>query len=196
MSCLLLLLLPVPAIAADARLTITDPGGRPLADAVVSAYPAGAPKAVLRAAGPYRVAQQDVQFKPGVLIVPVGASVAFPNLDRVRHHVYSFSPVKRFELKLYGRDESHSIVFDKPGTVALGCNIHDGMSGFVRVVDTPFAGKSAANGAVLLTGLAPGTVRLRLWHPRLKGRGNELEIQVAVPPGGLTQTLAIPVRAE
>jgi len=130
-----------------------------------------------------------------VLIVPVGASVSFPNLDRFRHQVYSFSATKRFELKLYGRDETHSVTFDKPGTVALGCNIHDSMTAYIRVVDTPFAAKSGADGVVMLTGLPAGTVRLKLWHPQLRGGGRELDVPVAVPPGGLRQTLAIPVRA-
>ena len=186
---------PAAAPAADARLMVTDSGGRPLPDAVVSAYPAGAARVAPRIAGPYRMVQQAVAFRPFVLIVPVGATVAFPNLDRFRHQVYSFSASKRFELKLYGRDETHSVLFDRAGTVAIGCNIHDGMSAFIRVVDTPYAARSAADGQLLLSGLTPGTVRLRVWHPRLKGRANELDIQVAVPPGGLRQTLAVPVRA-
>lgn len=192
---LFLLAVPSPVIAADAWFTVADAGGRPLSDAVISAYPAAGPRVPVRIAGPYRVAQQGVQFQPGLLIVPVGATVGFPNLDRFRHQVYSFSATKRFELKLYGRDATHSVTFDKPGTVALGCNIHDAMRAFIRVVDTPFAAKSGADGMVLLSGLPAGTVRLKVWHPRLKGRANELELQVAVPPGGVRQTLSVPIRA-
>ena len=83
------------------------------------------------------MAQENISFSPHVLIVPVGATVAFPNHDRVRHHVYSVSKPKKFDIKLYGRDETRTEAFDKPGVVALGCNIHDQMSGFIIVVDTP-----------------------------------------------------------
>ena len=78
-----------------------------------------------------------MQFHPFVLIVPVGAKVSFPNLDPTRHHVYSFSPAKQFELKLFARDQSRSVVFDKPGVVALGCNIHDAMTAFIVVDGQP-----------------------------------------------------------
>ena len=191
---ILILCLPWPAFAAALQIVLTDPAGRALPDAVVSAYPVRGAMPPLRIAGPYKVAQQDVQFHPAVTIVPVGATVSFPNHDRFRHHVYSFSAPKRFELKLYGRDESHSILFDKPGTVALGCNIHDAMTAFVRVVDTPFAAKSGADGALVLTGLPPGALRLRVWHPRLKGHGNETEIPVTLPAAGLRRAIVLPVR--
>ena len=85
----------------------------------------------------YYLRQRQHQFHPFVLVVPVGANVSFPNFDPTRHHVYSFSPAKRFELKLFARDQSRSVRFDKPGVVALGCNIHDQMSAFIDVVDTP-----------------------------------------------------------
>ncbi|HET6942615.1 MAG TPA: methylamine utilization protein, partial [Sphingomicrobium sp.] len=85
--------------------------------------------------GTFSVSQRDMQFHPFVLVVPVGAKVSFPNLDPTRHHVYSFSPAKKFELKLFAKDQSRSVVFDKPGVVALGCNIHDAMTAFIYVAD-------------------------------------------------------------
>ena len=75
--------------------------------------------------GRFVVSQRNIQFHPFLTIVPVGADVSFPNLDPTKHHVYSFSPAKRFELKLFARDQSRTVHFDKPGVVALGCNIHD-----------------------------------------------------------------------
>ena len=101
--------------------------------------------------------QHNIAFDPHVLIVPVGSTVGFPNLDKVRHHVYSFSKVKKFDLKLYGRDETRSVVFDKAGVVALGCNIHDSMSGFIIVVDTPYAMKTDANGRVVIANVPAGS---------------------------------------
>mgnify|MGYP001117492615 CR=1 FL=1 len=94
--------------------------------------------------------EQRYAEKPYVLLVPKGATVAFPNLDRVRHHVYSFSKAKRFELKLYGQEENRTVTFDQAGTVAVGCNIHDQMSAFVKVVGTPYAERTDANGRVVI----------------------------------------------
>ena len=146
-----------PVRAADLAMTLTTPGGKPMANAVVMVRPqAGVSRAPIRFSWPYRMAQHEMQFEPFVLIVPVGAKVAFPNLDPFRHHVYSFSPAKTFELKLYSRDETRSVTFEKAGVVGIGCNIHDDMSAFIRVVDTPYAGKSAANGTLTLRDLPPG----------------------------------------
>jgi plastocyanin len=164
----LLLGLSGQAVAADLSVTVRDSHNMAVKDAVVMVYPAsGAPQA--RVAGPYRMAQRNIQFDPFVLVVPVGATVGFPNLDPVRHHVYSFSKPKPFELKLYGKDETRSITFDKPGVIALGCNIHDQMMAFIRVVDTPFAVKTDASGLAVIHGLPAGGETVKVWHPFMKG---------------------------
>ena len=85
-------------------------------NAVVTLYPGGRPAPLGRGRGDYQIAQRDLQFSPFVLVVPVGAQVAFPNFDNVRHHVYSFSPVRRFELRLYAREQTRSVRFDRPGS--------------------------------------------------------------------------------
>ena len=169
------LLCSTQALAADLTVSVRDSAGRPVRDAVVTVVPAsGVPRGPIRFAWPLRVTQQDIQFDPYVLIAPVGTSVSFPNLDRVRHHVYSFSRGNRFEIELYGRDETRSHVFTTAGVAALGCNIHDQMLAYVKVVDTPWAAKTGATGDVVLTGLPAGGATLRVWHPRLVGRGNEI----------------------
>ena len=168
-------LLGAPAFAADLTVSVRDGAGRPMRDAVVTVVPnSGLPPGPIRFAWPLRVTQRDIQFDPFVLIAPVGASVSFPNLDRVRHHVYSFSRGARFEIELFGRDESRSHTFTNAGVAALGCNIHDQMLAYVKVVDTPWAAKTGATGDVTLTGLPAGGATLRVWHPNLVGRGNEI----------------------
>src|SRR5262245_46521191 len=141
---LLALSIALPAKAAELDLTFATRAGRPVSDAVVMVRPDGGARGAARIAGPYVMAQKDTQFQPYVLIVPVGAEVAFPNLDPFHHHVYSFSKAKTFELKLYGKDETRRVTFDKAGVVAIGCNIHDNMSAYIRVSDTPWAAKTAA----------------------------------------------------
>ena len=171
----LALLFGLPAVAADLTVSVRDTAGRPVRDAVITVVPnSGVPRGPIRFSWPMRVTQANVQFDPFVLVVPVGATVSFPNLDRVRHHVYSFSRGNRFEIELFGRDETRSHVFGAAGVAALGCNIHDQMLAYVKVVDTPWAAKTGATGDVTVTGLPAGGATLRVWHPRLTGRGNEI----------------------
>ena len=76
--------------------------------------------------------------------------MSFPNLDPTKHHVYSFSPAKRFELKLFAKDQSRTVHFDKPGVVALGCNIHDQMSAFIVVTDSAWTARTNAQGMAVV----------------------------------------------
>ncbi|MEH3108024.1 MAG: methylamine utilization protein [Sphingomonas fennica] len=193
---LLLALCGAPAAAADLDLRLIDGANRPLADAVVTVRPAGGiPARPISFPWGTTMVQKDIAFVPHVLIVPVGATVSFPNRDRVRHHLYSFSRPARFEMKLYGREETRSYTFTKAGTVALGCNIHDRMTGFIKVVDTPFAAASDAQGRLRLTGLPAGAATMTIWHPGLRARDNEQSSVVQVARSGDVRTIALPVRS-
>lgn len=180
------------AHAADLTVVVRTPNGEPVKDAVITLSPPGASEArPIKFSWPYVVAQQNIAFNPFVLIIPVGSDVNFPNKDNVRHHVYSFSPVKKFELKLYGRDESRSVRFDKAGIVPLGCNIHDQMIAYVVVVDTPFAAKTGADGVAVIKGLPAGSAPMTVWHPYMKTARNQQVRTVNVPAaGGREQVIA------
>ena len=181
------------AEAGDLAVTVRDAAGAPVRNAVVWVDAPGI--AVPKPSAPLVMAQQGIQFDPYVLVVPVGAEVTFPNRDKVRHHVYSFSPTKRFELKLYGKEEARTITFDKPGTVALGCNIHDQMSAFIKVVDTPFAAKTGADGVAILRGVPAGGAAMHVWHPQLRAPGGEMAKRVALPAGNSAQGLSVALRS-
>lgn len=117
---------------------------------------------------------RDMQYRPHVLAVQRGTSVAFPNRDQVRHHVYSFSPAKRFEVPLYRGREADPVVFDTAGVVILGCNIHDHMVGYVVVVDTPHFGTPVASADGVIELAIPRGVEeaeLVIWHPVLEQSG-------------------------
>lgn len=190
LSALPLLMAPLPAMAGTLDLRIVDAGGKPVADAVVTVKPAsGVGRGPIRFPWGTTMTQQNIAFNPHVLIVPVGATVSFPNKDKVRHHVYSFSKPARFELKLFSRDETRSYTFTSPGAVALGCNIHDTMSGFIKVVDTPFAARSNGAGQVQIAGLPAGAATVTVWHPNLRGKDNELVMQVPVTASGSVDRL-------
>lgn len=174
---------PCAATAGDVTVVLHDQRGAPVADAVVMLqYPGG--KAPPHYAQPLRMGQKDLMFSPFVLVVPVGADVNFDNQDKVRHHVYSFSPAKKFELKLFGKDQSHSVRFDKLGAVALGCNIHDAMVAFIKVVDTPIAVKTDGTGRVVLHDVPAGPVAVRVWQPYLRGPDNEISFGLTAPRVG------------
>jgi hypothetical protein len=182
---LALLCLAAPAWAGDLAVTVATPAGKPVGNAVIMVRPRGySARGPIRFPWPYVMAQQDMQFDPYVLVVPVGAEVSFPNRDPFRHHVFSFSPAKSFELKLYSRDETRKVKFEKAGVVALGCNIHDDMTAFIRVVDTPFAAKSGARGEATIRDLPPGPATVTIWHPFLKSRGGEEIREIVVPASG------------
>jgi len=170
--------------AGTLQVDVSDASGKPLADAVVFLDSADARKQVKPLTG-VEMAQEKRQFVPGVLVVPAGTEVLFPNRDSVRHHVYSFSPTKKFELKLYSGTPSNPVLFDKPGVVALGCNIHDQMVGWILVVDTPYYARTpAATGKVQLDNVPPGAYTLRVWHVRLPVGAPALEQPVTVPATG------------
>ncbi|MBW0152245.1 MAG: methylamine utilization protein [Phenylobacterium sp.] len=188
----------VAAQAADLQITVTNMAGAPVRDAVVTAKPSAGGWAVNSRTAftwNYEMVQHNIIFDPHVLVVPTGAEVTFPNRDKVRHHVYSFSPAKTFEIKLYGREENRKVLFDKAGVVSLGCNIHDGMIAYVFVSDTVHVAKTGADGVAVLRGLPAGAARVAIWQPKLRAPGGQKVQSVTLPAQGLMrQTVAVNVR--
>jgi plastocyanin len=154
------------AHAASVEVQVSDDSGRALPAAIVFLESREAREAA-RPLPPVEVTQIERQFQPQVSVVTVGTAVAFPNRDTVRHHVYSFSATKKFEIKLYVGTPAAPVVFDRPGIAVLGCNIHDTMVAWVVVVETPWYGRTGADGRVSLPQVPAGSYRLRTWHPSL-----------------------------
>lgn len=184
-------LLTTVASAGTVSVQVKAANGAPVADAVVMVSSPHAPAGPIHFPWPAVVKQQNISFQPHVLIAPLGASVTFPNMDNVRHHVYSFSKPKKFELKLYGHEETRTVAFDKPGVVAIGCNIHDQMSGFIVVVDTPYAAKTDASGRASITGVPDGAATLKVWSPGFRAAGNQIAEQISVS-GNVQKVVAAP----
>jgi plastocyanin len=111
-----------------------------------------------------RMSQRDTTFHPEMLIVPVGATVEFPNQDGFFHNVFSYSRAKRFDLGRFPRGESKSVRFDNPGVVNVYCEIHKWMRGVVVVVENPFHSMIADDGTFRITGVPPGTYKLVIWQ--------------------------------
>jgi plastocyanin len=163
----LILACATAAHAAELKVTVKDHKGKGVADAVVLAVPVDPRNAQRVRPQPDAVDQVDKEFVPYVKPIFVGSTVRFPNSDNIRHQVYSFSPVKKFELPLYGGTNAPPVIFDTPGVVILGCNIHDWMIGYIYVSETPFFGKTGAQGSAAISDMPPGEYTVRIWHPSM-----------------------------
>jgi len=149
--------------ASDVLLKVLSVENKPVVDAVVYVQAGdlakSPPVAVMN--------QHDKVFVPHVLAVPAGTLVDFPNSDSVNHYVYSFSEIKKFQFKLFKGDlEKHQMVFDKPGIVTIGCNIHDFMFGYIFVAPTAYVGVTNNAGELKLTLPDKGEFSLAVWHER------------------------------
>jgi plastocyanin len=159
---------------------------------VVSLVPLDAPPPPPAAEAHAEIVQKDQEFSPYVTVVQTGTTVVFPNRDTVQHHVYSLSKPKKFELPLYNPGKAESIVFDTPGLVTIGCNIHDWMISHLVVVPTPWFAKSDAAGAVTITAPA-GRYRLEIWHPRGTLAARELTL---TDSAATKETAALPLKPD
>lgn len=151
-----------PVNAAELSVSVADISGAPIINAVVYAEPVGKP--VTKLNSQVAIEQKNKTFIPLVTVVQTGTNINFPNRDLVRHHVYSFSPAKTFELKLYSGVPANPVLFDMPGTVVLGCNIHDTMLAYIHIVDTPYFAKTDHTGKAKLNELPAGQYIVKVWH--------------------------------
>ena len=179
--------------AATLEVYVVDEQGRPIENVAVYATPAHA----LEHAGATETAaadaaatskavmdQRGLQFVPHLLVVQAGTEVTFPNGDDVSHHVYSFSETKPFELPLYKGDAYPPVLFDRAGIVVLGCNIHDGMLGYIVVVDTPHFAQTNEQGIALIDGVPNGDYVVAAWTPRVRPANLPPSLQVTVTEQG------------
>jgi plastocyanin len=199
-----LCVLAAPARSAEVRVTVVDGSGASIAGAVVTLQPAASTQAPRRRAPappPSAVIDQVGQrFIPSILVVPVGTPVSFPNSDLVSHQVYSFSPAKRFQLPLYRGAAHPPVVFDAPGVVTLGCNIHDDMVAHIVVTDAPYYGLTGEDGHIGIGGIETGQYVVSVWHPRLRAGADPLAQRVVVDAPASALSLHFrsdaPLRAE
>lgn len=188
--------LAAPGYAGALNVTITKSDGSPLSSAVVSLFPVGQPSMRAKPGTKAVMIQENKQFAPFVLPVQLGTTVEFPNKDPFRHQVYSFSPAKSFELKLYAAPEVGTQLFDKEGAVSLGCNIHDNMLAYVYVVGTPYFAATDEKGQVRLPQIPAGNYIMKTWHPNGKAGANDGQ-QISVPAEGtLDMTAHVELKRE
>lgn len=159
---------------------VNDQENNPINDAIVMATPKHAQTTTKKPQKSLVIDQVDKEFINHVTVIPVGTSVFFPNSDNIRHHVYSFSASKQFELPLYKSTPAKPVLFDKPGVVKLGCNIHDWMVAYIYVAETPYFGISDKDGKAQLPNLPVGEYTVRIWHPRMELKEEETQQIVVI----------------
>jgi plastocyanin len=187
-------LLAVQAVSAgEWSVRVQDDAHRPVGDAVATLVPdAPLPGSAPRAPASTRIIdQKDETFVPYVLVLRPGDTVVFRNSDATRHHVYSFSAVKSFEFVLAPGEKSDPLMLDKPGIVAVGCNIHDHMLTYLYVSDAPDIGISGPDGVIGFPSLPPGRYTLHVWHPQLHPGRAELTQVVQVTDNASTPPLSV-----
>jgi plastocyanin len=180
-------------VAGSLEVMVKDEKGGPVSDAVVyaSGGATGSPSKKRTI-----IDQRDKQFIPYVTALQVGTPVLFPNSDNIRHHVYSFSPAKKFELPLYSGVPAEPVVFDKVGFVTLGCNIHDWMIAYVAVLSTPYFRVTGNDGHAVLKDLPPGHYTVETWHPALKGQPEALAQNLDLSAGAKNLSFTLPLKAD
>ena len=126
--------------------------------------------------------QRNLEFVPHILPILLGATVQFPNNDKVEHNVFSLSRTKQFNLGSYKAGESKTVVFDKPGIVELRCDVHAEMAAYILVLKNPYFALTDEKGRfeipdssylnrIGLKGienLPPGKYFVKTWHEKLK----------------------------
>ncbi len=175
------------AIAETVTISVVDSNGKPVEGAVVALSSAAA-NALPNEQKQAIMDQVDKQFTPHVLVVQKNTEVAFPNSDSIRHHVYSFSPAKSFELKLYKDFEAEPISFEEAGVVEIGCNIHDWMVGYIYVADSPYFAKTSTDGIVALD-VPNDDYELSFWHPAASFEDNQRTFTLSKNETSMTITL-------
>lgn len=196
---LIMIVFSATSWADTQTIRVLDKNGNPVNNAVilinksVLASPHGAQDNVI-------IDQVDKQFVPKVSSIQEGSTVVFPNSDNIRHHVYSFSKAKPFELKLYSDQERPKVTFDKPGVVTLGCNIHDDMIGYVVINDALQGFVSDASGKVSIefndaVSKQSQAITLRVWHPWMGddlNAGELIELKMPIKNSDITLDVAPP----
>lgn len=176
----------LPIMAAVLNVQVLDDHGKPVGDAVVSmvarTVTAGDPPA-LPAAQTKTVDQRRETFLPYVEIFRPGDSVVFRNSDTTRHHVYSFSPTRNFEMVVRPGQSTEPMLLDRAGIVAVGCNIHDHMRNWLFVSSAPWLAIVDAGGHVRFDALPVGKYTVTVWHPQLDPRKPPIAHELDIVPG-------------
>jgi plastocyanin len=170
-----------PTAPVSGRLTLLEKGDRQSEDVGLAVIWLETGRPLASAPIKAEITTAEKQFSPHLLVVPLGATVTFPNHDPFNHNVFSLSEEHPFDLGLYGRGETRSVKFERAGIIRIYCNVHAQMSALVVVRDNPYYAQPSSDGSFSLPPVPPGRYELHAWHER----SPELSRDLVVPPGGM-----------
>jgi plastocyanin len=130
-----------------------------------------------------RMDQRNEQFSPRVLAITIGSTVDFPNSDVTFHNVFSLSRARAFDLGRYRPGRTGRVRFDRPGVVAVFCDIHSHMSAFVLVFSHPFFAVSDNRGRYTIPDVPPGSYVVSVWSEL----GRTASRRLSVPERGVVE---------
>jgi len=125
------------------------------------------------------------RFSPRVQVAARGRPLRVRNSDSVLHNTHAFLigppevSVANLALASAGQtmDLGHRLTSRLPpegeAVVRLGCDVHPWMTGWVVVVDHPYAAVTGAGGKFAIDDVPPGTYTVAVWHEtlgRIEGR--------------------------
>lgn len=108
--------------------------------------------------------QRNKRFEPDLLVVPVGSTVDFPNMDPIFHNIFSLSRTQSFDLGYYSEGHSRSVKFSGAGIVQVYCHVHPEMHAVIIVTSTRWSGKPRGDGTFSWAEIPPGKYKLYVWQ--------------------------------
>lgn len=173
--------------SADTLIYIKEINGNSFTPVAKQQVAAGADNVKTKAAGAaseYPMMDQvNIAFTPHVLPVVRGSVVDFPNSDTVRHNVFGPDPIpgtdEKINLGTYDIGTIKTVNLAASGELALLCNVHAEMSGYIVAVDNPYFTLTDRKGAFTIENVPAGKYTLTTWHERFK----PVEAEVTVEAG-------------
>ena len=169
--------------AANIIVEVKDVSGKAVSDIVVFLEPLENQNITNIKSSPFVIYQSDKKFSPYISVVQNEIPLTFSNKDNITHHIYSVSTKNRFSFRLTkGQNKTIENVSVK-GKILMGCNIHDWMSGYIFVLDTPLFNKTNTHGESVLEVPVIGAYNLSIWHPQLMEAEQTVTRQIIVEDG-------------
>lgn len=180
LSVLSTLLLSNASVATEITIEILNINNEPAADLVTYILPLDNQELKLSKTVPLVVSQSKKKFIPYILVAEKDDNVTFINKDNITHHIYSASSENRFSFKIKSGAQKTIHHFSTLGKVLMGCNIHDWMSGYLLIVDTPLYSKTDFQGKSTINVPVPGRYKLIIWHPQLMEKNQQISHELLI----------------
>ena len=161
---------------ACVQIQVNNVNNKPLANMVVYLEPLTG-QIVPQQSQTVEITQESKSFIPYISVSQKATKVNFVNKDDITHHIYSADSENKFSLKIRAGETDSSAHFDHAAEIAMGCNIHDWMSGYLLVVNTPYFAKTDEQGLASFTLSELGKYRVVVWHPQMQAENNRMIVE-------------------